>query len=154
MKSCSPLPHWKYGREKSNRHVPMGTNSAGPDGRISLEEIDYYEERAKGGAGMIILGAQFLTEDLAQGVLEGIVEKDYVVPMLTDLVDAVQRYGTRIIAQLSCGTGRNALPDRSGKPRYPPRPSLRSITRRFYVIHSPWRKFRRSWINLPIRLPG
>ncbi|WJH27635.1 FAD-dependent oxidoreductase [Paenibacillus sp. CC-CFT742] len=95
---------------------PMGTNSAGPDGRISLEEIDYYEERAKGGAGMIILGAQFLTEDLAQGVLEGIVEKDYVVPMLTDLVDAVQRYGTRIIAQLSCGTGRNALPDRSGKP--------------------------------------
>lgn len=104
--------------EVKNRIVmsPMGTNSAGPDGRISLEEIDYYEERAKGGAGMIILGAQFLTEDLAQGVLEGIVEKDYVVPMLTDLVDAVQRYGTRIIAQLSCGTGRNALPDRSGKP--------------------------------------
>ncbi|WP_340014553.1 NAD(P)/FAD-dependent oxidoreductase [Paenibacillus sp. FSL K6-1318] len=104
--------------EVKNRIVmsPMGTNSASPDGRISLEEIDYYEERAKGGAGMIILGAQFLTEDLAQGVLEGIVEKDYVIPLLTDLVDAVQHYGTKIIAQLSCGTGRNALPDRSGKP--------------------------------------
>ncbi|WP_340399551.1 NAD(P)/FAD-dependent oxidoreductase [Paenibacillus sp. FSL H8-0079] len=103
--------------EVKNRIVmsPMGTNSASPDGRLSLEEIDYYEERAKGGAGMIILGAQFLTEDLAQGVLEGIVEKDYVIPLLTDLVDAVQHYGTKIIAQLSCGTGRNALPDRSGK---------------------------------------
>ncbi|WP_028590566.1 NAD(P)/FAD-dependent oxidoreductase [Paenibacillus massiliensis] len=104
--------------EVKNRIVmsPMGTNSASPDGRISLEEIDYYEERAKGGTGMIILGAQFLTEDLAQGVLEGIVEKDYVIPLLTDLVDAVQHHGTKIIAQLSCGTGRNALPDRSGKP--------------------------------------
>ncbi|UQZ36982.1 NADH:flavin oxidoreductase [Paenibacillus sp. PK3_47] len=104
--------------EIKNRIVmsPMGTNSAGPDGRISLDEIDYYEERARGGAGMIILGAQFLTEDLAQGVLEGIVEKDYVVPLLTDLVDAVQQYGTKIIAQLSCGTGRNALIDRSDKP--------------------------------------
>ncbi|WP_160034512.1 NAD(P)/FAD-dependent oxidoreductase [Paenibacillus sp. An7] len=104
--------------EVKNRIVmsPMGTNSANPDGRISIDEIDYYEERAKGGAGMIILGAQFLTEDLAQGVLEGIVEKDYVVPLLTDLVDSVQQYGTKIIAQLSCGTGRNALPDRFGKP--------------------------------------
>ncbi|KAB7672994.1 NAD(P)/FAD-dependent oxidoreductase [Bacillus sp. B1-b2] len=95
---------------------PMGTNSAGPDGRISMDEVDYFEARARGGVGLIITGTQFLTQDLAQGVLEGVVEKDYVIPMLTELTESVQKYGTKIIGQLSCGTGRNALLDRAGKP--------------------------------------
>lgn len=95
---------------------PMGTNSAGPDGRISMDEVDYFEARARGGVGLIITGTQFLTQDLAQGVLEGVVEKDHVIPMLTELTESVQKYGTKIIGQLSCGTGRNALLDRAGKP--------------------------------------
>ena len=36
---------------------PMGTNAAYGDGSISENRIDYYARRAKGGAGMIILGA-------------------------------------------------------------------------------------------------
>ncbi len=110
---------FKIGKmEVKNRIVmsPMGTNSASPDGRISVDEIDYFEARARGGAGMIIMGCQFLTEDLAQGSLEGILEKDYVIPMLTDVCEAVQRYGTKIVAQLSCGTGRNAFPNMFGEP--------------------------------------
>ncbi|MCM3766973.1 NAD(P)/FAD-dependent oxidoreductase [Neobacillus niacini] len=110
---------FKIGKmEVKNRIVmaPMGTNSALPDGRISVDEIDYFEERARGGAGMIILGCQFLNADLAQGSLEGILEKDYVIPLLTDLCEAVQRYGTKIVAQLSCGTGRNAFPNMYGEP--------------------------------------
>ncbi|MED4224576.1 NAD(P)/FAD-dependent oxidoreductase [Neobacillus cucumis] len=104
--------------EVKNRIVmsPMGTNSASPDGRISVDEIDYFEARARGGAGMIIMGCQFLTEDLAQGSLEGILEKDYVIPLLTDVCEAIQRYGTKIVAQLSCGTGRNAFPNMFGEP--------------------------------------
>lgn len=104
--------------EVKNRIVmsPMGTNSALPDGRISVDEIDYFEARARGGAGMIIMGCQFLTEELAQGSSEGFLDKNYVIPLLTDLCEAVQKYGTKIVAQLSCGTGRNAFPNMFGDP--------------------------------------
>jgi len=104
--------------EVKNRIVmsPMGTNSALPDGRISMDEIDYFEARARGGAGMIIVGCQFLTEELAQGSSEGFLDKNYVIPLLTDLCEAVQKFGTKIVAQLSCGTGRNAFPNMFGDP--------------------------------------
>ncbi|MCM8709590.1 NAD(P)/FAD-dependent oxidoreductase [Clostridium sp. SYSU_GA19001] len=110
---------FKIGKmEVKNRIVmsPMGTNSAHIDGTISVDEIDYFEERAKGGVGMIIMGCQFLTAELAQGSMEGVLEKNYVIPRLTDLCEAVQRYGAKIVAQLSCGTGRNAFPNMFGEP--------------------------------------
>ena len=50
---------YKIGNLKiKNRIVmcPMGTNAAYGDGSISENRIDYYARRAKGGAGMIILG--------------------------------------------------------------------------------------------------
>ena len=97
--------------EVKNRIVmsPMGLNAAHPDGRIGDDEIDYFEERARGGVGLIIAGCQFLTEKLAQGSLEGYLDKTYVIPQLTNLCEAVQKYGTKICAQLSCGTGKNAF---------------------------------------------
>ncbi|MGL5427913.1 MAG: hypothetical protein ACRDAS_08385, partial [Cetobacterium sp.] len=35
--------------------LPMGTNFAGPNGEILEEHIKYYEQRAKGGTGAIIV---------------------------------------------------------------------------------------------------
>src|SRR5690625_3591033 len=110
---------FKIGKmEVKNRIVmaPMGTNTTGPDGTISLDEINYFEDRARGGAGMIITWVFFLNEKLAQGSLEGLLHDNYVIPRLTDLCERVQRYGTKIIAQLSCGTGRNAFPSMFGDP--------------------------------------
>lgn len=110
---------FKIGKmEVKNRIVmsPMGTNSADIDGKISEDEIDYFEARARGGAGMIIIGVQFLTKKLAQGSLEGVLEDNYVIPALTELCESVQRYGAKICAQISCGTGRNAFPDMYGEP--------------------------------------
>ena len=46
---------------------PMGTNSALANGRKTAEEIDYFIERARGGAGLIIMGCQPLNEKIAQG---------------------------------------------------------------------------------------
>jgi len=104
--------------EVKNRLVfsPMGTNSSHIDGTIANDEIDYFEERAKGGVGMIIMGCQFLSQEIAQGSLEGILEHSYVIPKLTTICEAVQRYGTKIVAQISCGTGRNAFPNMLGEP--------------------------------------
>lgn len=95
---------------------PMGLNAGHLDGTIDKTEIDYWEERAKGGTGMIICGCMFLTKELAQGSLEGYLDQTYVIPPLTDLVEAVQRYGTKIVAQLSCGTGKNAFANMYGEP--------------------------------------
>ena len=35
--------------------MPMGSNYGGSDGEMSLEHINYYEQRAKGGTGLIIV---------------------------------------------------------------------------------------------------
>ncbi|OPJ62550.1 NAD(P)/FAD-dependent oxidoreductase [Clostridium oryzae] len=110
---------FKIGKmEVKNRLVfsPMGTNSSHIDGTIANDEIDYFEERAKGGVGLIIMGCQFLSKEIAQGSLEGILEQTYVIPQLTTVCEAVQRYGAKIIAQISCGTGRNAFPNMLGEP--------------------------------------
>ncbi len=103
---------FKIGKmEVKNRIVmsPMGLNAAHPDGRVDDDEIHYFEERARGGVGLIIMGCQFLTEELAQGSLEGYLDKTHVIPQLTNLCEAVQKYGTKISAQISCGTGKNAF---------------------------------------------
>ncbi len=60
--------------------APMGLNSGHVDGTIADDEIDYFEERAKGGTGLIIMGCQFLTKELAQGSMEGYLDNTYVIP--------------------------------------------------------------------------
>ncbi|SCP98216.1 oxidoreductase [Anaerobium acetethylicum] len=96
--------------------APMGLNSGRPDGTIDDDEIEYFEERAKGGTGMIIMGCQFLTKDLAQGSMEGYLDNVYPIPQLTNLCESVQRHGTKLCAQLSCGTGKNAFANMYGEP--------------------------------------
>lgn len=79
--------------EVKNRIVfsPIGINASNIDGTISNDEIDYYEERARGGVGMIIMGAQFISQDIAQGPLSGILEHTYIIPQLTTICEAVQK---------------------------------------------------------------
>lgn len=104
--------------EVKNRLVlsPMGTNSAFTSGRKDEQELDYFEERAKGGVGMIIMGCTPLNEEIAQGSLEGTMDSYSVLPALTSVCEAVHRYGAKIVCQLTCGTGRNAYPDTLGRP--------------------------------------
>ncbi|MGB4609992.1 MAG: NAD(P)/FAD-dependent oxidoreductase [Saccharofermentanales bacterium] len=110
---------YKIGKMKvKNRIVlsPMGTGSSHIDGTKSDSEIRYYEEKAKGGTGLLILGCQLLTDELAQGSLEGTLEKPHVIPKLTELVEACHRYGAKVVCQISPGTGRNAFPSMYGDP--------------------------------------
>ena len=95
---------------------PMGTNSAFTNGRKDAQEIDYFIERAKGGAGIIFMGCQMLNERLAQGSMEGYLDSYTVLPSLTSVVDGCHRYGAKIVCQISPGTGRNAFPDTLGNP--------------------------------------
>ena len=102
---------FKIGRmEVKNRIVmsPMGTLMANRDGTFSENEIAYYEERARGGTGMIICGQGYLNAELGQGVLGHAWDHYHVVPAARGLTERLHAYGCKAVMQLSCGTGRNA----------------------------------------------
>lgn len=90
---------------------PMGTFTPMQDGTESEEGMMYYEERARGGIGMIIIGAQFLNEKTAQGGPTLAFDNNRAIPKTTVLCERVHRWGTKICAQISPGTGRNGMPD-------------------------------------------
>ena len=103
MKYDALFTPFKIGNmEVKNRFVmaPMGTNSSHIDECIANDEIDYFEARAKGGVGLIIMGCQFLNPDLAQGSLEGILQNSYVIPQLTTVVEATHRWGQKFVVKL------------------------------------------------------
>jgi 2,4-dienoyl-CoA reductase-like NADH-dependent reductase (Old Yellow Enzyme family)/thioredoxin reductase len=89
----------------------MGTFTPMQDGTDSEEGIRYYEERAKGGAGLIMTGAMFLTEKTAQGGPTIALYNTRAIPKTTVLVERIHKWGAKACLQLSCGTGRNGMPD-------------------------------------------
>jgi 2-enoate reductase len=89
----------------------MGTFTPMQDGTDSEEGIRYYEERAKGGAGLIMTGAMFLSEKTAQGGPTLALWSTRAIPKATVMVERVHRWGAKIGLQISCGTGRNGMPD-------------------------------------------
>ncbi|MBM4763180.1 FAD-dependent oxidoreductase [Bacillus sp. B15-48] len=96
-----------------NRMVmaPMGTFSENRDGYPSKAQIDYYEARAKGGVGMVIIEGQYVTNKTDPWI-------DYITTADTDeqmkgwslLAEAIHAHGSKMCLQLSCGLGRNAFP--------------------------------------------
>ena len=90
---------------------PMGTFTPMQDGTESEEGIAYYERRAKGGLGMIIIGAMFLSEKTAQGGPTYALWTTRAIPKMTVLTERVHRWNARIVCQISPGTGRNGMPD-------------------------------------------
>lgn len=105
--------------EIKNRIVmsAMGTLMSNRDGTFSEDEIAYFEARAKGGTGMIIVGQGYLTADLGQGVLGHYWDHYHIVPSARALTNRCKAYGCKVFTQLSCGTGRNAN-ELHGKPPY------------------------------------
>ena len=103
MKYDALFTPFKIGNmEVKNRFVmaPMGTNSSHIDGCIANDEIDYFEARAKGGVGLIIMGCQFLNPDLAQGSLEGVLQNSYVIPQLTRHIVGGQKFVVKLVVEL------------------------------------------------------
>ena len=70
----------------------MGTFTPMQDGTDSEEGIRYYEERAKGGAGLIMTGAMFLSEKTAQGGPTLNLYSTRAIPKATVMVERVHSY--------------------------------------------------------------
>ena len=91
----------------------MCTKYAGPDGGVTERMLRYYEERAKGGAGLVTIEATSV-DPTGNSFSRGLsIADDARLPGLTDLARRVKRHGARISIQLQHG-GRAALPQFSG----------------------------------------
>ena len=79
----------------------MGTGLASSDGELTEQQIRYYEERAKGGTGLII--TEFTTVDFELGRAAANqlrFDDDLFIPGFRRLADAVHTYGARVFVQL------------------------------------------------------
>jgi len=88
---------------------PMGTTGEA-DGSYCLEGIRYFEERAKGGAGLIITGANVVTTKYEPRPCTEL-SNFHNVERLNMLIDRCHHYGAKVCVQLSPGLGRQQFTD-------------------------------------------
>ena len=82
--------------------APMGSNFAGGDGHTTEQLESYYEERAKGGVGLIILETSAITWPAGASMPYMIgFSKDEFVSDLKSLTQRVHQHGAKIAAQLN-----------------------------------------------------
>ncbi|MBI4317066.1 MAG: FAD-dependent oxidoreductase [Chloroflexi bacterium] len=93
--------------EVPNRLVCLPTTTGfGQDGRVTPTQVSYVAERAKGGAGMVIV-AGFDPHPSCAGFGRFAAYRSDYVPEFRAVADAAHRYGARAIAQIS-HSGRQA----------------------------------------------
>lgn len=81
--------------------APMGIGLANLDGSASEDMIEYYEQRARGGAGIIIPEITRVNDVHGAGELRQLsVTKDRNVASIAKLANAVHKHGSKIFIQL------------------------------------------------------
>lgn len=88
--------------ELKNRIVmpPMATNFGNPDGEVSERLVKYYERRAEGGVGLIIVEATAI-HPLGIGFKGGLgIWDDKFIPGLKELSDSIKKKGAKSAIQL------------------------------------------------------
>jgi 2-enoate reductase len=102
----------KIGNMKlKNRIVmaPMGTTGEA-DGAYNMNAINYFEERAKGGAGLIITGANVVSTKYEPRPCTEL-SNFHHVERLNMLIDRCHHYGAKVCVQISPGLGRQQFTD-------------------------------------------
>jgi 2,4-dienoyl-CoA reductase-like NADH-dependent reductase (Old Yellow Enzyme family)/thioredoxin reductase len=99
-----------------NRYVipAMGTGYATPDGMVTQQLLDYYEARAKGGAGIVIV--EITTVEFPRGVHASnklVADTDLAIPGLSRLAEVIRKHGAIPLLQL-CHAGRVAMSTQNG----------------------------------------
>jgi len=88
---------------------PMGTTGES-DGSYCTEGIRYFEERAKGGTGLIITGANVVTTKYEPRPCTEL-SNFHHVERLNMLVERCHHYGAKVCVQISPGLGRQQFTD-------------------------------------------
>lgn len=79
-----------------------------PDGRYSQRAIDYYEEIAKGGVGLIISGVTRVENEIDKVTFLLPYPKNSNMPNFRELAEAIHYYDAKLFVQLTAGFGRNS----------------------------------------------
>ena len=80
----------------------MGSNFAGKDGHTTEQLIAYYEERARGGVGLIVLETSAITWPSGASMPNMLgFSKDEFIPGLQSLTQRIHQHGAKIAAQLN-----------------------------------------------------
>jgi 2,4-dienoyl-CoA reductase-like NADH-dependent reductase (Old Yellow Enzyme family)/thioredoxin reductase len=79
--------------------LPMGNKLHSALGEVTPKLIDYYEEIAKGGAGLVIIQAAYVTDEFKGSRLR--ISSDDFVSGLNELAEAVKSRGARAAIQIS-----------------------------------------------------
>jgi len=101
------------GMSLKNRMVmaPMGTFSENHDGFPSSNQVEYYRARAKGGVGMVIVEAQYVTNKTDPWISYiTTADSDEQMKGWAMIIEAIHAEGAKACLQLGCGLGRNAFP--------------------------------------------
>lgn len=94
--------------------APMGTNYGEQNGEMSFLHMDYYEQRAQGGVGMIIVENACVDFPLgSNGTTQIRIDHDNYIPRFYKLCETVHQYGTCIAVQLN-HAGASAMDKRIG----------------------------------------
>lgn len=94
--------------------TPMGTNFAGQNGEINEKHIKYYEQRAKGGTGLIMVeNASVSSPEGSNGTTQLRIDHDSYIPGLYNLTETVHKYGACIGIQIN-HAGASAMSSRTG----------------------------------------
>lgn len=100
----------------NNRTVmmPMGTNFGEQNGEMSFLHIQYYEQRAEGGVGLIIVeNASVDSPQGSNGTTQIRIDQDSYIPRLFMLCETVHKHGTKIALQIN-HAGASAISSRIG----------------------------------------
>ena len=82
--------------------TPMGTNYGEQSGEMSFRHINYYELRAKGGTGLIMVeNASVDSPEGSNGTTQLRIDKDHFMPRLFMLTETVHKHGACIGIQIN-----------------------------------------------------
>ena len=87
---------------------PMSTHLVGSDGSVTKVLLDYYEERARGGVGLIITEATHAEMEIAPASITGSnlrIDANRYIIGLSELADVVHMHGAKIFIQVTIGQG-------------------------------------------------
>ena len=94
--------------------MPMGTNFGEQNGEMSFLHMQYYEQRAKGGVGLIILENVSVDSPLgSNGTTQLRLDHDSYIPRLFKLCETIHKHGASIAVQIN-HAGASAMSARTG----------------------------------------
>ncbi|NMD68663.1 FAD-dependent oxidoreductase [Bacillus sp. DNRA2] len=83
---------------------PMGTNLAGSEGEVTDQLVAYYEERAKGGTGLIIVEFTCIDYEYGKGFIRQLrLDDDRFIPGIQRLANTIQKHGAKVFVQIHHG---------------------------------------------------